>query len=279
MSDNAWRRGCAALVCYFASITAALAQGVFYTPDQQPAAWNVSQKPTEWDVNLAIGAAMLPTFNGSDRYRATPIPLLIVRWRDAISLGADGLNLYWHDDNLRIGGGVSYDGGRLDHETSGILNSGDNRLQGLGDIDASLGARAFVSYKWGPAYLDIAATKFIGPQNKGVVVSLAAAAPLSLTKDLVIRPHIGTTWADDNYMQTFFGVTAVQSTASIFPQYSAGAGLENVNGGLTVVYLLSQHWFVGADASATQYLDDAAKSPITISNTNATVGAVVGYHF
>jgi MipA family protein len=279
MRNCAWRRVCAALVCYCASISAVLAQGVFYTPDHQPAAWNIDQKSAEWDVNLAVGAAMLPTFNGSDRYRATPIPLFIVRWRDTVSLGADGLNVYWHDDNLVMGGGVNYNGGRLDHETSGILNSGDDRLQGLGDIDASLGIKAFVSYKWGPAYLDVSTTKYVGPQNKGIVVTLGAAAPLSLTKELVIRPHIGATWADDNYMQTFFGVTSAQSAASIFPQYAAGAGLENISGGLTIVYLLSKHWFVGADASATQYLDYAAKSPITISNTNATVGAVVGYHF
>ena len=74
-------------------------------------------------------------------------------------------------------------------------------------------------------------------------------------------------------MQTFFGVTPLQASRSIFPQFNAGAGLEDVNGGLTLVYLLSDHWFLGADASATQYLDQAARSPITISNTNATVAA------
>jgi outer membrane scaffolding protein for murein synthesis (MipA/OmpV family) len=36
---------------------------------------------------------------------------------------------------------------------------------------------------------------------------------------------------------------------------------------------------LGADASATQFLGDAARSPITISNTNVTVAAVIGYHF
>jgi outer membrane protein len=279
MFNCAWRWGPVALVGYFASISAALAQGLFYTPGHQPAAWNVNQKPAEWDINVAVGAAMPPTFDGSDRYRASPIPLVIVRWRDTVSLGADGLTLYWHHNNLRIGGGVSYDGGRLDHETNGILNSGDNRLRGLGDIDASVGIRGFVSYQWGPTYLDISAAKYIGPQNNGILITLGAAAPLSLTKRLIVRPHVGMTWADDSYMQTFFGVTTLQSSDSIFPRFIAGAGLKDINGGFTVVYLLSQHWFLGADASATQYLADTAKSPLTISNTNATVGAVIGYHF
>ena len=46
-----------------------------------------------------------------------------------------------------------------------------------------------------------------------------------------------------------------------------------------IVYLLTSHWFLGADASATHYLDKAANSPITICDTNTTVAAVVGYHF
>jgi len=87
------------------------------------------------------------------------------------------------------------------------------------------------------------------------------------------------TWAGDNYMQTFFGVSRIQASGSIFPQFSAPAGLEDINGGLTIVYRLNNHWFWGADATATQYLDHAARSPITIGSTNATVATVVGYHF
>jgi outer membrane protein len=274
-----WRGGLALVLSYFALISSARPQSIFRTPDHQPAAWDINNQPVVWDINLAAGVAMQPTFRGSDRYRATPIPLVIIRWRDAVSLGQDGLSLYWHENNFRIGGGVSYDGGRLDHESSGILNSGDNRLRGLGDVDASVGLKGFASYKMGPVYLDTSFTKYLGSQNKGVVLNLGASAPLALGKQFVVRPHIGMTWADDNYMRTFFGVTPVQASRSIFPQFNTGAGLEDVDGGLTVVYLLNKHWFLGADASATRYLDQAARSPITMTDTNATVAAVVGYHF
>ena len=273
------RAALAAIIGCFILSSPALAQGIFHTPDQEPAAWDDAREPEEWDVNLAVGAAMQPTFHGSDRYRATPIPLVIIRWRDMVSLGADGLSLYWHDNNLRIGGGVSYDGGRLDHETNGFLSGGDDRLRGLGDIDSAVGLRGFVSYKLGPAYLDSAVTKYVGSGNNGTVLNFGASAPLMLGKHFVLRPHIGARWADDNYMQTFFGISPLQAARSQFPQFNAGAGLEDINGGLTVGYLLNKHWFLGADASATRYLDRAAKSPITIADTNATVAAVVGYHF
>jgi outer membrane protein len=279
MSNSRWRAGFAIVFSYFASGSIALAQGILYAPDQQPSAWNLNEKPASWDINLAAGAAMQPTFHGSDRYRVTPVPLVIIRWRDTVSLGVEGLSFYWHHNNFRIGGGVNYEGGRLDHEASGILSSGDNRLRGLGDVDTSVGLRGFVSCKLGPVYLDTSAIKYLGSQNKGVLVNFSASAPLAATKRLIIRPHIGATWADDNYMQTFFGVSPIQASRSIFPPFNASSGLEDVNGGLTVVYLLNKHWFWGADATATQYLDHAAQSPITLTNTNATVATVIGYHF
>jgi outer membrane protein len=274
-----WRNGFAAVGSYFALISVALAQGILYAPDQQPSAWNLNETQAPWDINLAVGAAMQPTFHGSDRYRVTPVPLVIIRWRDTVSLGVEGLSLYWHHNNLRIGGGVNYEGGRLDHEANGIFSSGDNRLRGLGDVDASVGLRGFVSYKLGPVYLDTSAIKYLGSQNKGVLVNVGASAPMAVTERLIFRPHVGVTWADDNYMQTFFGVSPIQASKSTFPQFRAPAGLEDINGGLTIVYRLNKHWFWGVDATATQYLDHPARSPITISSTNATVATVVGYHF
>ena len=75
-------------------------------------------------------------------------------------------------------------------------------------------------------YLDTSAIKYIGPQNKGIVVNFSAAAPLALNKHFIIRPHFGATWADDNYMQAFFGITQLQASQSIFRQFNASAGLD-----------------------------------------------------
>ena len=263
----------------FLAAPAALAQGILYTPDQQPSAWSMNQQPAPWDISLAAGAAMQPTFPGSDRYRVSPVPLVIIRWRDTASLGVEGLSLYWHHDNLRIGGGVNYDGGRLDHESDGLLSSGDNRLKGLGDINSAVGLRAFLSYKWGPVYFDTSVTKYLGSQNKGLLANFGVSAPVAIGKQFVLRPHLGSAWADGNYMQTYFGVNALQASRSAFAPYSTGSGIRGINGGLTIVYRLSQHWFWGADVTATRYLNGAARSPITISDTNTTVASVIGYHF
>lgn len=74
----------------------------------------------DWDITLGVGAAMRPTFEGSDRYTATPLPLLSVRWRDMISIGDGGLSVYWHRKRFRIGGGLTFDSGRKDHGSGGV---------------------------------------------------------------------------------------------------------------------------------------------------------------
>jgi outer membrane scaffolding protein for murein synthesis (MipA/OmpV family) len=92
-------------------------------------------------------------------------------------------------------------------------------------------------------------------------------------------PHIRASWASTDTMQTYFGVTPVQAAASIFPVFNARSGLRDVRGGANLIYRLNPHWFLATDTSVTQLLGDAAKSPISISNTNVMVTAMVGYHF
>lgn len=257
-----------AIMVMMALVSPAHCQGTFYT----------TREPSGWDVNLGLAGGMRPTFPGSDRYRAIGLPVFLIRYNDIVSLADDGLSLYLHTGNLRIGTAFTYEGGRLDHEANGIFNSGDNRLKGLGDVDSSLGIRGFLSYEFQFLYADISVTKYVGPDDKGMLVSAGLSAPIS-TRSWIFRPYGRVTWADDNYMQTLFGVSPLQASRSIFTAFNASSAVEDASGGMTIVYRLNKHWFAAVDANVTKYLSDAANSPITISNTNAQVTAGIGYHF
>ena len=235
--------------------------------------------PRDWDITLGVAGAMSPTFEGSDRYRFRPLPLVTVKWRDTISLGEGGLSANWHNKHLRIGGGLTFDGGRKDHSTGGIFNSGDDRLKGLGTIKAALGVRGFAEYRAGPLSIELSGTKFTSSQNSGVLANLGASLALPLGKNLILIPNVRATWADGNYTQTFFGVTPTQSAASIFPAFSAGAGIKDVRGGASLIYRLNQHWFVGATGGVVHLMGPAARSPISLRDTSATAMTMVGYRF
>lgn len=235
--------------------------------------------PQEWEVRLGGAALVSPTFEGSDRYRARPLPVITVNWRDTISFGEGGLSAQIRRGSLRMGGGLTFDGGRKDHDTGGLFSNGDDRLRGMGDIDFALGFRGFASYRLGILDFSASATKFVGEQNDGVLATFGISAPMPIGKKFIVVPSVRASWADDKYMQTFFGVTPLQASRSMFSRFDARAGFQDVRGGINVIYSFDRSWFAGANASVTQLIGDSAMSPISIADTNASGIVMVGYRF
>ena len=231
----------------------------------------------EWDVTLGAGAAVRPTYEGSDHYIASPVPFVNVIWRDTIALGVDGLSAYWRYQNLRIGGGLSYGTGR--QQSSGIFQQGDGRLAGMGDIPAAFALKAFADYKLGPVVLNAGLTKFTANGNDGVLVNFGIGLPYKLTETTTVRASVSADWADQNYMQTYFGVTPTQAVNSGFAQFNAGAGIKDVNFGVGLTQQLGPHWALVANARLLRLTGDAENSPIVFSKTQALFMSAITYHF
>ena len=245
----------------------------------QPMRGGMKGPPETWDISLGAGAMWRPTFEGSDRSRVRPLPFVTVNWRDTISFGEGGLSAQIKGGRLRLGGGLTFDGGRKDHDTGGIFANGDDRLRGMGDIDFALGLRGFAAYRVGFIEFNASAIKYLGEQNDGVLASFGASAPVPLGRKLLFIPGVRASWADDKYMQTFFGVTPLQASRSIFPAFNARSGIQEVRGSANLIYRIDDHWFAAVNGNVTRLLGDAADSPISIVNTNTSVMTLLGYRF
>lgn len=234
-----------------------------------------------WDIALGGGVAVKPSYEGSDRYRVVPAPLVSVNWTwaDTVSLGSNGLNVYWHEDGFRLGTGLAYDSGRKDSAGNGIFRDGDDRLEGLGDIGAAAGVRIFSAYSLRGVTFSEAVTRFTGGNNGGLQVDAGVSAPYVLTERATITLRAGASWEDRTRMQQFFGVTPTQALNSMFPQFTAHAGVKDVAAGITFRYRFSQHLFLVAGAGAKKLCGDAARSPITFAATGGTGEIMLGYHF
>jgi outer membrane scaffolding protein for murein synthesis (MipA/OmpV family) len=233
-----------------------------------------------FDIIAGAGTAMRPTYIGSDRYRVSPVPLVSVKWNDMVALSAEGLRVYWNADRLTVGAGLTFDGGRDEKDKNAFsFGSGDDRLKGLGKIDASVGYQVFASYRLWRIDLDATAIKYDGNQNKGLVVRAGAALPVHLTNRLVITPHVGAQWANDRTMQTYFGVSDEQALRSGFARFDARGGVSGVTGGLKANYAITNHWFAMADVSTTALMGDAKHSPLSFSNSATIAFTAIGYHF
>jgi outer membrane scaffolding protein for murein synthesis (MipA/OmpV family) len=189
----------------------------------------------------------------------------------------DGLSAYWRYENLRIGGGLSYGTGRT--QSSGIFQQGDGRLAGMGDIPAAFALKAFADYKLGPVILNAALTKLTAKGNDGVLVNFGIGLPYKLTETTTVRASVSADWANQSYMQTYFGVTPTQAINSGFSQFNAGAGIKDVNFGVGLTQQLGSNWALVANARLVRLTGDAENSPIVFSKTQALFMTAITYHF
>jgi outer membrane scaffolding protein for murein synthesis (MipA/OmpV family) len=63
------------------------------------------------------------------------------------------------------------------------------------------------------------------------------------------------------------------------PAYAPGGGIKSAGFGVTAVDLLTKTWFLEGDLGFTELLGDAARSPVSLNDTQLSLGIHVGYRF
>jgi outer membrane scaffolding protein for murein synthesis (MipA/OmpV family) len=79
---------------------------------------------------------------------------------------------------------------------------------------------------------------------------------------VAITTAAGLIWANDNHMDSFFGVTPSQSAGSGLPAYEADAGFKRVNLAAGLVFRLREQWMLKSNATLGYLTGDAADSPV-----------------
>ena len=84
----------------------------------------------------------------------------------------------------------------------------------------------------------------------------------SITKKLRVNINIGTIFANKNYMNTCFGISNVQLSASGISQYNAGSSRKYFEGRLNFIYPVYKNWTALVFTKYVRLLNDAASSPL-----------------
>jgi 2-polyprenyl-6-methoxyphenol hydroxylase-like FAD-dependent oxidoreductase len=87
------------------------------------------------------------------------------------------------------------------------------------------------------------------------------------------------TFANQRYMQTFFGIDANQAARSGYAEYILKGGVPLAGVSVGVEYELTSHWSLGARAALERLQGDAAKSPIVESKNQNVYGLFTLYRF
>lgn len=244
----------------------------------------------EFDVLLGLGAGLAPEYEGGDQYDIVPVPLVDVSWRDRVflqtrrGLGVDfsGLGLQvpslgvnvWRTRTFSLGPYVGYDLGRDDEDSA--------RLAGTGDISGTFEAGAFVEYQSRSWRLSADYRQAVTSSgHDGSLITLATAYGGRATPRLGIGAAVAVTYASENYMESYFGVSSAQAASSGLPTYVADAGLKDVTGEVTFRYDVVEDWLAYLVVQWKRLLGDAETSPVVDpdSENQFFVGALAAYRY
>ncbi|WP_193179390.1 MipA/OmpV family protein [Nisaea sediminum] len=236
---------------------------------------------SDWDIQIGAGAMVKPDYEGSDDYEASPLPLVNISYKDLVFLDGPslGANLFvWNGtrpgDQLKIGPLVRYQMGRDDDD--------NDALNGLGSVDGSAEIGGFISYDNGPFSAGLKAFQDVGDGHEGMTVELEGGYRHRFDETWSVQAGIATTWADEDYTQSFFGIDAGQSLRSGYREYSPDAGFKDVSLSIGVNYALTENWNVTGMVGYSRLLGDVADSPIVDGQGSADAfmtGIFVGYRF
>jgi outer membrane scaffolding protein for murein synthesis (MipA/OmpV family) len=223
-----------------------------------------------WALSIGLGAGVAPDYEGSNDYEFGFGPNISASWRDTIffkgkSLGANIIR----DKNLKAG--------LILAKASGRDEDDNDKLEGLGDVDGGLEVGGFVSYKNKPWRLKAEARQEVDSGHEGALVELSVGTDLPLTKPLVFV-ELGSTWASDDYMESFFSIDSQQSADSGLKRYNADAGFKDVNISISAGYPITDRWRIGAMLEYKRLLGDAADSPIVDDKNQFVAGFSFSYH-
>ena len=248
-----------------ATLRAALAATVIVLP-VAARAQSASQEP-DYGFSGRIGmlAVSTPTYEGSPNRRTLVAPTLSLSYRTrewgSVEFGPRGL--VWNaidQDRFRFGLVAQFDPGRKDSDPAKYNPiPGDKRLAGMGRVKASTQFGLAIGY--GPLTL-VTRQSVTGDGPKGAQAEMTAEFPWAVSDRLNLRFAVGATWANRNYMQTYFGVTQAQSTASGFAVYTPKSGCQKVEASVGGEYALAPRWKLQGNLSVSQLGDVAADSPL-----------------
>lgn len=238
----------------------------------------------EWAVTgIKVGGVLMvaPTYEGSKEYEAVGFPYLFPVFGNGAPgffsrIDARGL------DDIRFKA-IERDGfvaGPLAGYNLGRDEDDGDLLKGLGDVDGGVVAGAFVGYSLGPVMLDASFNNTFGDDG-GYLIRLGASIERPMRDRTTVTGRVGATYADEEYMQNYFGVTAAQAATSVagLGAFDADAGFKDVFAEIGLKADFGGNWSARTNLRYSRLIGDAADSPIVESEDQFSATLGLSYTF
>ena len=247
-----------------------------------------NQAPS-WRFSTLAGLAITPTYLGDDSTQLTLLPDFRAEFGDRFS--ASLLTGIQYDllstSHWRAGPVLKYDFGRdeLEGNPLNLAGSDTTDLIGLGDIDGSLEAGAYLAYQTRHWQTKIEIRQGLDGGHEGLVGEAsfkynAQTQIFNRTAFYSIGPEL--VYGDESYLQAYFGITNEQSINANLTTYQADSGLVSYGLHANLFVPLNTKWSLGTFVGINSLGSQAKNSPLIIergSNEQVVAGLFFTYQF
>lgn len=201
--------------------------------DRVEAAEPVERKPqSDWNVSAGTGLIVAPAFTGAKSYSLLAVPDIRVAYKNIFFVNVrDGIGYaVINQDGWRVGPVATYAFSRSEKGGGSIFKiaGGDkSALQGMGDVNGTVSLGGFVEYSLNPYKFQLHLHKgisghegFVAEGRVGYGGVLTGYGPPLIYS---FGPHIR--FADQKFINAYWGVSEQQSARSGLDRYRANAGI------------------------------------------------------
>jgi outer membrane protein len=214
---------------------------------------------------VGLGVGTVPDYEGSDTNEGTIAPFGRYNWGSGryISLGGTAnaeraarlkLNVLTSDTAWELGPVLQY---RM--ERSDVDN---NKVDKMKDVNAATEAGAFLGWKADRLSLSTTYVTDVSDEYNGDVWYFNGYYEIPIDEQFRLSLGAYTTWASDDYMETYFGVNSGDANRSGLSEYKASSGFKDAGMLLIGNYKFNQHWGMAGLLNYTRMLNDAEDSPL-----------------
>lgn len=211
----------------------------------------------KFEVTVGAGAGIKSNYRGSGEDSFKAAPLFRVRLYDKVTIDPMGIRVRLSSwDCCRLIAVVARS------EKRDVPDGDPVKLLPRVGAGVNVGMM-FEGIVWGPLAVRVNARKEISNGHSGATVQPALGVVIrDKSETFSVIPEVAVSWADGNYMDSFFAVTPSGSIASGFTPYDAGPGIRDALVRVTASYRFAEKWTVIARAQYSRLLGDARDSSI-----------------
>lgn len=238
---------------------------------------------SSFSLNVGGMVGFAPKYEGSDDYRVIGAPIIYPSF-GASDLGGRLMFREVEDIRFRLLSHGGFEAGPIAGYKFERDEDDGPLLAGLGDVEGGLVVGGYAGYRFSGVLFDVAYRDQVTGDADGYRITAALSAEGFVSPSFSLRGRVGATYADDDYMSTFFGISAAQSASSAtagvgLAQYTAEAGVKDVHVEIGATWSMTSNIDVKPRLRYKRLLGDAADSPLVESADQLSGSLSVIYRF